>query len=124
MKKLPDIFSMALKDLQALEGMVNDTNHFSDEIFGFHAQQAIEKALKAWITMAGGDYQFTHDISLLMRTLENLGVDMNGWTDLLELASFGVQFRYEEMGLDDEPLNRIAIVKRVTELTDVVTHLQ
>lgn len=38
-----DMLSMAKKDLSALEGMLHDTTHFSDEIFGFHAEQAIEK---------------------------------------------------------------------------------
>ncbi|WP_372703813.1 hypothetical protein [Candidatus Accumulibacter contiguus] len=30
-----------------------DNPLFADEIFGFHAQQAIEKALKAWLATAG-----------------------------------------------------------------------
>jgi HEPN domain-containing protein len=29
--------------------MVDNNEYFSDEIFGFHAQQAIEKAAKAWL---------------------------------------------------------------------------
>ena len=37
---------MARKDLKAIEGM-EDAETFSDEIFGFHAQQTVEKALKA-----------------------------------------------------------------------------
>ena len=35
---------MAEKDHTALQGML-DTQIFADEIFGFHAQQAAEKAL-------------------------------------------------------------------------------
>jgi hypothetical protein len=38
------IIVMARKDFSALQGMVKDTMHFSDEIFGFHAEQAVEKA--------------------------------------------------------------------------------
>jgi HEPN domain-containing protein len=49
------IFEMAKKDLSALEGMLNKQN-FADEIFGFHAQQAIEKCLKAWIALLGSNY--------------------------------------------------------------------
>ncbi len=33
---------MARKDLSALKGMM-DASVFDDEIFGFHAQQAVEK---------------------------------------------------------------------------------
>lgn len=39
---------MAHKDFNALIGM-QDNPLFADEIFGFHIQQAVEKALKAWL---------------------------------------------------------------------------
>ncbi|MBP6057551.1 MAG: hypothetical protein KA524_03880 [Nitrosomonas sp.] len=39
---------MAHKDLNALIGM-QDNPLFADEIFRFHIQQAVEKALKAWL---------------------------------------------------------------------------
>lgn len=42
------LLSAAYKDLRALRGML-DAHVFVDEIFGFHAQQAAEKALKAWL---------------------------------------------------------------------------
>lgn len=66
--------TMAEKDLAALRGML-DSSCFADEIFGFHAQQAVEKSLKAWITLAGGTYGFTHDIELLLMHLKQLGAD-------------------------------------------------
>ena len=43
---------IALNDFKALKGMT-DPAIFSDEIFGFHAQQAVEKALKAWLSHVG-----------------------------------------------------------------------
>ena len=39
------MFSMAYKDLKAMNGM-KDEEIFDDEIFGFHAQQSVEKMLK------------------------------------------------------------------------------
>jgi HEPN domain-containing protein len=42
------ILSAARRDMQALENMF-DAKAFPSEIFGFHAQQAVEKALKAWL---------------------------------------------------------------------------
>lgn len=39
------LLSAAVKDLRALQGM-SDGSVFADEIFGFHAQQAVEKALR------------------------------------------------------------------------------
>ena len=40
---------MAAKDMKAMDLMINPES-IDDEIFGFHAQQAVEKSLKAWIT--------------------------------------------------------------------------
>ena len=107
------IIVMARKDLAALEGMIDDRVHFSDEVFGFHAEQAVEKALKAWIAALGEQYPFTHDLSLLLNHLKRLNVDISEWLELLELSSFGVQFRYEEIDLEDEPLNRTAVLSKV-----------
>jgi HEPN domain-containing protein len=39
---------MASKDMKAMELMMSP-EAIDDEIFGFHAQQAVEKSLKAWI---------------------------------------------------------------------------
>lgn len=41
-----EILEAARRDLRALRAMT-DVEAFPDEIFGFHAQQAVEKALKA-----------------------------------------------------------------------------
>lgn len=56
---------MAAKDIKALRGMT-DGETFDDEIFGFHAQQAVEKSLKAWIAAIGGTFPLTHDLRLLL----------------------------------------------------------
>lgn len=42
------ILEAARRDLRALRAM-DDAVAFPDEIVGFHAQQAVEKALKAWL---------------------------------------------------------------------------
>ena len=47
-----EILKMAGKDLRALQIML-DPEPVDVEIFGFHAQQAVEKSLKAWITALG-----------------------------------------------------------------------
>jgi HEPN domain-containing protein len=62
------MLAIARRDLKALGGML-DPNIFAYEIFGFHAQQTAEKALKSWIAALGGSYGFTHDLGLLLDTL-------------------------------------------------------
>jgi HEPN domain-containing protein len=113
------LLSMAQKDLSALAGM-SDAETFTDEVFGFHAQQAVEKTLKAWISAQGGTYPFTHDIRLLIIKLEELGCSVEELWDFLELNTFAVQFRYEEMGFADEPLNRADLTERIRRLLNLV----
>jgi hypothetical protein len=43
-----DLLKLANADFKALTGM-GDPEIFTDAIFGFHTQQAIEKGLKAWL---------------------------------------------------------------------------
>jgi HEPN domain-containing protein len=64
-------------------------------IFGFHAQQAIEKLLKAWIVGTGTNHEYTHDLDILARTVTTLGETMPTLTfPISELTDFGVLFRY------------------------------
>ncbi|MBF0295472.1 MAG: HEPN domain-containing protein [Magnetococcales bacterium] len=46
------LLALANDDLKACRRMVRDVEDFSDAIFGFHIQQAIEKAFKAWLARA------------------------------------------------------------------------
>ena len=74
---------MARKDLTALCGMT-DPGIFAEEVFGFHAQQAVEKSLKAWLSLQRVGYPKTHDISLLIRLLEQQRVEVDALWDLVE----------------------------------------
>ena len=75
----------AEKDLRALAGM-REPEVFAEEIFGFHAQQAVEKCLKAWITLFGAEYPRTHDLSFLLSRLESLGERVEEFEDPCEAA--------------------------------------
>jgi HEPN domain-containing protein len=55
---------MARKDLKALENM-NRQEQFATEIYGFHAQQAIEKSLKSLLSFLRVKYPKTHDLEIL-----------------------------------------------------------
>lgn len=67
---------MASKDIKAMKSLLLPESA-DDEIFGFHAQQAVEKSLKAWITVVGGSYGFVHDIHVLLLNLRELGCDIS-----------------------------------------------
>lgn len=114
------ILIMARKDLQALEGML-DASVFSEEIFGFHVEQATEKLLKAWISALGLEYPRTHDLGRLLRLLSDQGLDMVLYTGLAMFTPFGVQFRYEAYDdLADSPIDRAQAISTVRLLFERV----
>jgi HEPN domain-containing protein len=95
-----------------------DNSEISDEIIGFHAQQAVEKWLKSLLAKRGLPQQRTHDIDQLCRLLEDQGVDLPASRPrLAELTDFAVPLRYEDL-LDAEPLDRKAMVVLVDEVSN------
>ena len=65
------LLAMAQMDFDAMRGMLGNPL-FADEIFGFHAQQAIEKSLKAWLALSSVNFPLTHDLSRLLALLEEV----------------------------------------------------
>ena len=116
------LMKMAQKDFKAMQGM-KDAVQFDEEIFGFHAQQAVEKILKAWLTILGGRYPRTHDLSLLFYLLEEKGTVCTRYLDLVELNAFAVQFRYNAFDMEYERLDRPALIGHVEELMQKIEQL-
>jgi len=83
----------------------------SDEIVGFHAQQAIEKWLKAVMALRGLEEARIHDLGRLLEILGQTGVDLPPAADRLDdLSIYAVPLRYADL-LDAESLDREATVK-------------
>ena len=75
---------------------------FREGAWGFWLQQAVEKALKAWLLHLGDDDPpLTHDLRRLLRLLAGRGADTTPWKDLGVLTVYAVQFRYDA---DPSPL--------------------
>ena len=90
-----NLLRMAEKDYRALCGMA-DAQVFSAEIFGFHVQQAVEKALKAWLCCLGVIYPRIHDLDELGTLLEDTGQRIpESLMGLLDFTDFAVAFRYD-----------------------------
>ena len=67
-----------------------------DEVIGFHAQQAIEKMLKAVLSSRCVPYRRTHDLVELIDLLQDSGVDIpEAIEDVRQLGPFAVEFRYD-----------------------------
>jgi HEPN domain-containing protein len=66
-----------------------------DRIFGFHAQQAIEKQLKMLILGNRKRHEFTHNIAALRAAAGNLGEILPDLPfPIADLTDFSAQFRY------------------------------
>ncbi len=77
-----------------------------EEGFGFHVQQALEKAFKAWLALLGELYPLTHDLKTLLDRLAARGVDIQPWRETERYTPYAVQFRYTGVDPDTEAIDR------------------
>ena len=115
LKQARVLLMSAKRDISALRGMA-DAAVFADEIFGFHAQQAAEKLLKAWLALLGETYPTTHDLARLLAMLRARDVEATRFNELVEYTPFAVQFRYAPGDLSARPLDRDTAIERVEAL--------
>lgn len=93
-----DLLALAREDLAAAEAL-DRAERVSDAPVGFHAQQAVEKALKAAIASRDRDFPFNHDLGLLMQLCQDAGLELPaGLTDADRLTPYAAAVRY---GLGD-----------------------
>lgn len=116
------MLDLAMRDFKALGGMA-DTAVFDDGVFGFHAQQAVEKSIKAWLAILGAQYPKTHDLRLLLNLLQGQGVDVAPFFGLVEYNIYAVQFRYDSCQGGDEPIDREKAIETVSNLMSRVNKL-
>ncbi|EQD40120.1 HEPN domain-containing protein [mine drainage metagenome] len=74
-------------------------------VLGFHAEQAVEKALKAVLSNANVVYPRTHNLVMLVELLRQAQQTLPPNADELgQLVPYGVVLRYEELPDDEPPL--------------------
>jgi HEPN domain-containing protein len=110
------LVSKAEGDESILDRLLDDPD-VPDDVLGFHAQQAIEKRLKAVLAFHEIDYDRTHSIGYLTSLLEHHGIDLSeGREQIEELTPWAVAARYE--GRFDEVLDRTAVREQVSAVRD------
>lgn len=101
--KQPELVQLLLhkahQDEAVLAKLLSD-EEIDDEIIGFHAQQAVEKLLKAWLAHLGLDYPKVHRLEALVDLLEANGKLLpDDLANLGHLTPFATAFRYEDLPL-------------------------
>lgn len=102
----------AADDAKAMQ-LLAPNQEISDEIIGFHAQQAVEKWLKAVLGSRGVEFEYTHDLHrLIAEVTAAVGEFPFDTHEVIALTEHAVPLRYDEI-LDTEPLDREATVALV-----------
>ena len=84
----------AREDIDAVKKLTPDSQ-IADSIVGFHAQQAVEKALKPVLAASGDDFPWTHDLRHLMDRLEAIETPLPATLrEVRTLGPWAVEFRY------------------------------
>lgn len=111
------LLSKARTDKLVIDKLAND-EEIGDHVIGFHAQQAVEKMIKAVLADRGIDYPRTHDIDRLIDLLEANAAPLPPQARALdELTPWATQLRYDEL-LDVERLDRGRTSRQVTDVLD------
>ncbi|MXX38897.1 MAG: HEPN domain-containing protein [Gemmatimonadetes bacterium] len=97
----------------------------AQEAIGFHAQQALENALKGWISALDADYRNTHDLMKLVAIVRQHPAenDTAAGEQLAWLTDYAVRYRYAgaEVVMDD----RFALLEAVAEtVTEIIARIR
>lgn len=104
----------ARSDEIALEKLAYDPE-VPDDLIGFHAQQALEKLLKAALAYVGVAPPRIHDLGELLALLGDAGLSPPASaSEARALVPWAVEFRYDD--ILDEKLDRAAACKTVTQV--------
>ena len=90
------LLKVAEREMAAFRALIANP-HVHDSISFFHAQQYVEKALKAALVIRGVEIRRMHDLTELAALLRDKGMALPvGDDDLARLNPFAVTFRYSD----------------------------
>jgi len=102
---------LAAQDCNALRVLAGDRS-IADETMGFHAQQAVEKCLKAVLILNAIEFRKTHALDELIDILNDNALPVPPNVEELEmLTPYAVLLRYDF--IVSEPLSRKETIARV-----------
>lgn len=122
------LIAKALDDYAVLKILI-EKQEVADEIIGFHAQQVVEKVLKAILSFKSIEYRKTHDIAELIDIINDNGIDVpESIEETIDLTPFAVEFRYDFLPAEvkkTEKMSRkkiLMLVNTALEWAKIVVH--
>jgi HEPN domain-containing protein len=85
----------AHEDIAVIESLVDSGVEYYTSSICFHAQQAVEKFLKAFLILNDVDFPKTHDLDFLLKECKKINKSVFE-VDLKNLTEFGVAVRYPD----------------------------
>ena len=90
----------------------------------YHCQQAVEKALKAFLTYHDIEFEKTHDLTELLELCVTIEPAFESWRWVAEeLTPYAVQFRYPTDVLEPERSDAEAALEHARSFTDFILDL-
>ena len=111
---------LADRDIKAFEVLSDDADvHLS--VVSFHAQQAVEKCLKAALFAHEIEFGRTHDLVKLAHLLRGRGIVVSvSDSQLRRLSPFAVTFRYDEADIEsvaqEEAAKQVSSIRSWAEM--------
>jgi HEPN domain-containing protein len=113
------LLERAASDLGACRVLMAEEDML-DDVVGFHAQQAVEKALKVALVLADIDFPRSHDLRELTDIAVEAGISVPGSIQEARwLTPWAAQLRYEML----EPLDRDAAFSIAADAVEWATVL-
>jgi HEPN domain-containing protein len=100
------LLAKAEGDLAAARLLAADV-HQSDHVVGFHAQQAVEKAIKSVLVSRGLEIPLSHDIGYLVQLCSEVATLPEDVAGARWLTPWAGGWRYDS---EDSPIDRTAAV--------------
>ena len=86
----------ANEDIAVIDRLIQSDPRAYASTICFHAQQAVEKYLKALLARKGVDFPRTHDVDFLLAECRKVSSGKLDHLDLKSLTDFGVSVRYPD----------------------------
>ena len=119
LEKVGQWLEFADEDLKLARHGLKLTGEIPYRLIAYHAQQCVEKNLKAFLVFHGIDFPYTHNISRLMELCAEQGEWVKEVQEADELTPFAITTRYpgeDEKVSRKETLRAIEIAARVRDV--------